>query len=66
MTPPGAGAGGAPVIDVVVPTVGRPSLVPLLERLVADRPSPTGAVIVVDDRRTPRAVWARPTACPTG
>jgi histidinol-phosphate phosphatase family protein len=42
---------GALAIDVVIPTVGRPSLGPLLAGLVADPPSVQGTIVVVDDRR---------------
>ena len=40
------------IVDVVVPTLGRPSLVTLLAALAAaDGPLP-GEIILVDDRRT--------------
>jgi HAD superfamily hydrolase (TIGR01662 family) len=40
-------------IDVVVPTVGRPSLGPLVDTLLAQGVARTGRIIVVDDRRHP-------------
>ncbi len=42
-----------PTYDVVVPTVGRPSLELLLEALSAATGPPPGQVIVVDDRAQP-------------
>ena len=41
-------------IDVVVPTLGRPSLVALLEALAAGSP-PVDGIVLVDDRRRPAA-----------
>lgn len=49
-------------IDVVIPTVGRASLTPLLERLVSDPPCAGGSTIVVDDRPAPAA----PLTVPSG
>ena len=40
--------------DVVIPTIGRPSLVTLLRRLDAAPALGPGRVILVDDRRRPR------------
>jgi HAD superfamily hydrolase (TIGR01662 family) len=45
---------GAPTVDVVVPTIGRPSLRPLVASIISQRSmtgSPIGRVILVDDRR---------------
>ena len=39
----------AHAIDIVIPTIGRPSLVPLLTRLAAAECDALGKVIVVDD-----------------
>jgi histidinol-phosphate phosphatase family protein len=52
-----------PEVDIVVPTVGRPSLQTLLGALAADAPVP-GRVLVVDDRPDRRAplpvpAWAQ-------
>jgi len=44
----------APTFDVVVPTVGRPSLAPLLGALAASSGPAPGAILLVDDRRDPR------------
>ena len=47
----GAAAAPGPLsVDVVVPTVGRPSLAPLLLALDAGSAGPVGRVLVVDDR----------------
>ncbi|HWB73014.1 MAG TPA: HAD-IIIA family hydrolase [Egibacteraceae bacterium] len=53
---------GAPSVDVVVPTVGRPSLVALLRSLADARGPLPGRVLVVDDR--PAATVALTTAVP--
>ncbi|HEV7759460.1 MAG TPA: glycosyltransferase [Acidimicrobiales bacterium] len=52
-------------VDVVIPTVGRPSLAPLLgtlrsEVLAADLLAPEAAVVVVDDRARPDAALPVP------
>ena len=39
--------------DVVVPSIGRPSLLALLRRLAAQEGPPPAEVVVVDDRREP-------------
>jgi Glycosyl transferase family 2 len=39
--------------DIVVPTIGRPSLGVLLEALAAQEEPITGRVVIVDDRRSP-------------
>ncbi len=41
--------------DIVVPTVGRPSLLRLLESLASSTGSRPGQLILVDDRRNPRS-----------
>jgi histidinol-phosphate phosphatase family protein len=50
------------VVDVVIPTLGRPSLGALLSSLAAERERLGGRVIVVDDRpggrELPAPVWA--------
>src|SRR5581483_6109278 len=55
---PGAGGGVAamrpPRFDVVIPTLGRPSLAALLQALGRARGPRPGAVVVVDDRPRPR------------
>lgn len=45
---------GAPAVDVVVPTLGRPALADLLRALAREAGPPLGEVVVVDDRREPR------------
>jgi hypothetical protein len=40
----------SPTVDIVVPSVGRPSLLALLRSLEAGTRPPTGKVVVVDDR----------------
>ena len=44
-----------PLYDVVVPTIGRPTLVPLVDRLLADNRRTLGRVVVVDDREEQRS-----------
>ena len=48
----------APSFDVVVPTIGRPSLRPLLEGLSASEGPPPGRVILVRDERDARPLPA--------
>lgn len=43
------------LVDIVIPTIGRPSLVELLQSLASARGKLLGDIIVVDDRRNPAA-----------
>ncbi len=45
----------APTYDIVIPTIGRPSLHALIEALDAMAGQPPRHVVVVDDRRSPSA-----------
>ncbi|MDQ2678190.1 MAG: glycosyltransferase, partial [Actinomycetota bacterium] len=52
-----------PLVDVVVPSIGRPSLERLLDGLdheLADHPGLVGCVVVVDDRPAPDAALQPP------
>jgi histidinol-phosphate phosphatase family protein len=50
--------GGVSTVDVVVPTLGRPSLTTLLAALAAGEGPPPGRVLLVDDRRDAAAPLA--------
>lgn len=49
-------------VDIVVPTIGRPSLAALLDALAAQSVAPEGTVLVVDDRRDRSSPLPRATA----
>jgi glycosyltransferase involved in cell wall biosynthesis len=57
VTAPATAAGADVAVDVVVPTVGRPSLGPLVGALRRALP-PASTIVVVDDRAAPEAPLA--------
>ncbi len=64
VNPHASGTNAAVVFDLVVPTVGRPSLAALLEALDASGPPFADRILLVDDRSAPAEPLELPTLSP--